>query len=78
MLGTVPEMLLRYKAVIRDGYALPFGEGMQLERNRSRAFNASVEADTVEARREAVRSRNRGGVIRSGALVRPRPGPRRA
>ncbi|MEN9629060.1 MAG: hypothetical protein RJA10_2287 [Pseudomonadota bacterium] len=61
MLGTVPDMLLRYKAVIRDGYALPFGESMQLERNRSRAFNASVAADTVESRREAVRSRNRGG-----------------
>ena len=61
MLGTVPDMLLRYKAVIRDGYALPFGEAMQLERNRSRAFNASVAADTVESRREAVRSRNRGG-----------------
>ena len=61
MLGTVPDMLLRYKAVIRDGYALPFGEAMQLERNRSRAFNASVAADAVESRREAVRSRNRGG-----------------
>jgi enoyl-CoA hydratase len=60
MLGTVPEMLLRYKAVIRDGYALPFGEAMQLERNRSRAFNAGVGADAVESRREAVRSRNRG------------------
>lgn len=60
MLGTVPDMLLRYKAVIRDGYALPFGEAQQLERNRSRAFNAGVAADTVESRREAVRSRNRG------------------
>jgi enoyl-CoA hydratase len=60
MLGTVPEMLLRYKAVIKDGYALPFGDGMQLERERSRAFNASVGAGAVEARREAVRSRNRG------------------
>lgn len=61
MLSAVPEMLLRYKAVIRDGYALPFGEGMALERNRSRSFNAGVAADAVEARREAVRSRNRGG-----------------
>lgn len=61
MLGTVPDMLLRYKAVIRDGYALPFGEAQQLERNRSRAFNAGVGADAVESRREAVRSRNRGG-----------------
>jgi enoyl-CoA hydratase len=61
MLSTVPEMLLRYKAVIRDGYALPFGDAMQLERNRSRSFNAGVPADAVESRREAVRSRNRGG-----------------
>ncbi len=61
MLGTVPEMLLRYKAVIRDGYALPFGEAMALERQRGREHNARVAADAVESRREAVRSRNRGG-----------------
>ena len=61
MLGTVPEMLLRYKAVIRDGYALPFGTAMQLEHERSRDFNAGVGADAVESRREAVRARNRGG-----------------
>jgi enoyl-CoA hydratase len=61
MLGTVPEMLLRYKAVIRDGYALAFGDGMALERQRSRDFNATVGASAVEARREAVRERNRSG-----------------
>lgn len=61
MLGTVPEMLLRYKAVIRDGYALPFGEAMHLERQRGREHNARVAADAVESRREAVRERNRGG-----------------
>lgn len=60
MLSTVPEMLLRYKAVIRDGYALPFGDALALERERSRSFNAGVPAHAVEARREAVRSRNRG------------------
>ena len=61
MLGTVPAMLLRYKAVIRDGYALPFGEAMALERERGREHNARVAAEAVEARREAVRARNRGG-----------------
>jgi len=61
MLGTVPEMLRHYKAVIRDGFALPFGEAMQLERQRGRAHNARVAADAVESRREAVRERNRGG-----------------
>jgi len=34
---------------------------MVLEKNRSREFNAQVAADDVEARREAVRQRNRGG-----------------
>lgn len=60
MLGTVPDMLVRYKAIIRDGYALPFGDAMTLERQRSREHNARVAADAVESRREAVRSRNRG------------------
>lgn len=61
MLSCVPEMLLRYKAIIDDGFALPFGEGMALEKARSTEFNASVGAAAVEARREAVRARNRGG-----------------
>jgi len=49
MLSCVPEMLVRYKAVINDGFALPFGEGMQLEKARSREFNATVGAAAVEA-----------------------------
>jgi enoyl-CoA hydratase len=60
MLGTLPAMLTRYKAVINDGFALAFGEAMALEKNRARDFNARVAADDVEARREAVRQRNRG------------------
>ena len=59
MLGTLPEMLIRYKAVINDGFDLAFGEGMTLERNRAREFNRAVSADAVEQRREAVRQRNR-------------------
>jgi enoyl-CoA hydratase len=59
MLGTIPEMLTRYKAVINDGFNLAYGEGMTLERNRAREFNRAVTADAVEHRREAVRQRNR-------------------
>jgi enoyl-CoA hydratase len=59
MLGNVPEMLVRYKAIIEDGFALPFGEAMALEQTRSREFNAGVGAAAIEARREAVRTRNR-------------------
>jgi len=59
MLGTLPHMLVRYKAVINDGWALAAGDGMALEKERARAFNSQVAADDVEQRREAVRARNR-------------------
>jgi enoyl-CoA hydratase len=59
MLGTLPAMLIRYKAVINDGFALAGGEAMVLEKNRAREFNARVAAGDVEQRREAVRQRNR-------------------
>lgn len=59
MLSCLPEMLVRYKSIIDDGFALNFGEGMQLERTRSREFNAQVGAAAIEARREGVRARNR-------------------
>ncbi len=59
MLGTLPAMLLRYKAVINDGYAVTYSDGLALEKTRARAFNAQVESADVEQRREAVRARNR-------------------
>ena len=59
MLSALPEMLVRYKAIINDGFALPFGEAMQLEKQRSIEFNAGVGATAIESRREAVRARNR-------------------
>jgi enoyl-CoA hydratase len=61
MLGNLPAMLVRYKAVINDGFALNFGDGLALERERARSFNGAVAAADVEGRREAVRERNRGG-----------------
>lgn len=59
MLGTLPHMLRHYKSVIDDGYALAYGEGLLLERQRANAFNAQVDPTGVEERREAVRERNR-------------------
>jgi len=61
MLGTLPEMLTRYKAVINDGWAMTLGDALAMERARAREFNSGVAAAEVEQRREAVRSRNRGG-----------------
>lgn len=59
MLQAQGDMLVRYKSIINDGFALPFGEGMALERERARAFNAQVGAGEIERRREAVRDSNR-------------------
>ena len=54
-----PAMVCAYKSLIDDGYALPFGEAMALEQQRSSAANRSVSADEVEARRQAVMERGR-------------------
>jgi len=59
MLQAQPGMLQRYKSIINDGFALPFGEGMALERQRARDFNSRVDAHDIEQRREAVREGNR-------------------
>lgn len=59
MLSTLPQMLVRYKAVINDGFELAYGAGLALEKERARSFNTAVSADEVESRREAVRQRNR-------------------
>ena len=59
MLGNLPHMLTRYKAIINDGFALACGDGLALEKTRAREFNSQVAAGDVEQRREAVRQRNR-------------------
>lgn len=59
MLSCLPEMLVRYKATIDDGFALNYGEGLRLEKERSRDYNAQVGAAAIESRREGVRARNR-------------------
>ena len=60
-MASIPvEMLVIYKSMIDDGYALPFGEGMALEHERSTAWNAEVTPERVEANRLAVLARGRG------------------
>lgn len=53
------DMLVTYKAMIDDGYALPMGEGLKLEHDRSVVHNAEVTPEMVEARRMAVQARGR-------------------
>ena len=54
-----PARVRAYKALIDEGYALPFGAAMALEAERSTAANRGVSADEVEARRLAVMERGR-------------------
>jgi enoyl-CoA hydratase len=54
-----PTTVLRYKALIDDGFALPFGDAMALEAARARAANVNVTPEGVAARREAVQARGR-------------------
>jgi enoyl-CoA hydratase len=53
------DMLVTYKAMIDDGYALAMGEGLELEHERSLAHNSGVTPEMVEARRAAVQARGR-------------------
>lgn len=55
-----PAMIAAYKALIDDGFAMPFGEAMAIEHHTSQARNAAVSAEDVEARRLAVMERGRG------------------
>jgi enoyl-CoA hydratase len=59
MQGCDPRTLRRYKRMIDEGYALPFGEGMALEDRASREHMRGVTPDAVAARREAIQSRGR-------------------
>ena len=59
MLSVVPEMLVAYKRVINDGYAMTFGDGLKLEGERARAANVSVQARDVEQRRAGIRARGK-------------------
>ena len=54
-----PAMLKAYKALIDEGYATSFGEGLAMEQRVSTVANSSVQPEDVEARRLAVQARGR-------------------
>jgi enoyl-CoA hydratase len=59
MLTAVPDMLPAMKRLIDDGYALPFGEAMALERERSSAHRARVTGEAVAERVDVVIARGK-------------------
>jgi enoyl-CoA hydratase len=54
-----PEKVQFYKRLIDDGFAVPFGEALKLERDRSGPENAKVTPDVVASNREGVMARGR-------------------
>jgi enoyl-CoA hydratase len=54
-----PETLHAYKALIDDGYDLPFGEALRHEHTVSSRANAAVTPEMVETRRAEVQARGR-------------------
>ena len=52
-------MLPKYKRLIDEGYALPFGEAMRLEARRSIEHARSVTPEAIEARRTGIQQRGR-------------------
>ncbi|HXJ35662.1 MAG TPA: enoyl-CoA hydratase [Candidatus Eisenbacteria bacterium] len=59
MLSCDPEVLRAYKRVIDDGFATTFGEGLRLEKARSREHAATVTPERIAARRAQVQARGR-------------------
>lgn len=57
MLSAVPEILVAYKSLVDDGFAMNLADGLRLERQRSKAWNAKVNSQQIEARRTDVRQR---------------------
>jgi enoyl-CoA hydratase len=59
-MATIPlAMSVQYKAMIDDGFARSFGEGIALEHERSSAWNAKVTPEVVEKNRLEVLARGR-------------------
>jgi enoyl-CoA hydratase len=59
-MASIPQdMLIYYKAMIDDGYALPLGPALALEHERSSAWNAGVTPERVEQNRLHVLARGR-------------------
>lgn len=54
-----PAMVARYRAMIDNGMALPFGEALALEAARAQAFNSAIPAADIEDLRAGLFESNR-------------------
>jgi enoyl-CoA hydratase len=58
--GQAPDMVARYRMMIDNGMALPFGEALALEAKRARAHNDAIPAAAIEELSNGVFESNRG------------------
>jgi len=59
MLSTIPDMLVRMKRVIDEGYAMPFGDALAHESRVAGEYRASVRPEDIERRRRAIIERGK-------------------
>jgi enoyl-CoA hydratase len=59
MLTVLPNMLPVYKALIDEGYAGTFSDGLRLEHERTAAWSVDTASGGIAARREAIMARSR-------------------
>lgn len=59
MNSCLPEIMLPYKRVIDDGFAVAYGDGRSLERERNRGQSRSLTPERIAERRREVQTRNR-------------------
>jgi len=64
--GCAPAHVERYKALIDDGYAMSFGEGMNLETVRSVENPGGFDRDALKDQRTAIQARGRAQAQTSG------------
>lgn len=57
--SALPEMLPRYKRLIDDGFRLPLGDALLLEKQTSRAWAAAQTPEVLAQRRAGVQARGR-------------------
>ena len=63
MLSASPEILVAMKRLIDDGAATTLNRGLEMERERSRAWSKTLDPAAIEAGRESVVSRGAQGAL---------------
>lgn len=67
MLAAESSMLAAHKTLIDDGFAATFGEGLKLEKQRSRVWSQGMDSKAIAERRKEISERGRAQNAQPGA-----------